>query len=425
MPSASSSFLDKVLGRIGRLDEQGLQTVIQRLARERTFLETLFNAIDDGVLVVDELGHVLYANRAVTRLLGLPPQSVEGRPIRDVLPELDWAKWGAADRAGGTRVGRQEIEISYPEARYLSLYVAPLDSETAGGSGVAIIIHDATEARKQTFEAIESERIQALTLLAASVAHEIGNPLNALSIHLQLTERQVRKCRLASLEPPSKPPPPQRRARARTASGPSSEILEIAGKMEQYLAVCKGEVTRLDYIVTQFLQAIRPSPPQLRPVSLNRVVEETLALLGPEIENRGLVLRRKLDAGLPAVPLDPAQMKQVLVNLVKNALQAMSKGGTLTLETGRATDGVCLTVADTGGGIAPDRVQRLFEPFYTTRKKGTGLGLMIVQRIIREHQGRIGLESRLGKGTTFRVWLPLQEPQRRLLHAGALPSKDS
>src|SRR2546423_15088006 len=190
--ASKSSFLDKVLGRIGRLDAQGLQTVVQRLARERNFLETLFNAIEDGVLVVDEAGRILYFNQAVTQYLGLQP-NVEGQPITNFIPELDWEKISHIDHTGGRGVARHEFEVHYPRTRFLRLYAAPLDGEATGSAGVALILHDATEARQQTFEAIESERIQALTLLAASVAHEIGNPLNSLHIHLQLMEREVKK----------------------------------------------------------------------------------------------------------------------------------------------------------------------------------------------------------------------------------------
>jgi PAS domain S-box-containing protein len=168
--AGKSSFLDKVLGRITRLDAEGLQTVVQRLARERSFLETLFNTIEDGVLVVDEAGRIVYFNQAVTRLLGLQPQ-VEGELITHYLPELEWEKISRFDHSGAAGVVRHEFEVHYPRPRFLRLYAAPLDGEDAGSAGVALILHDATEARQQTFEAIESERLQALTLLAASVAH--------------------------------------------------------------------------------------------------------------------------------------------------------------------------------------------------------------------------------------------------------------
>ncbi|MFN7139228.1 MAG: PAS domain-containing protein, partial [Limisphaerales bacterium] len=152
-----SSFLDKVLGRIGRLDTEGLQTVVQRLARERNFLEMLFNTIEDGVLVVDEDGRVLYFNHAVTKLLSWPDDSVEGQLIQRLLPGIDWESLASFDNKGGEQVVRHEFEIEYPEHRFIRLYAAPLDAEKTGSSGVALILHDATEARQQTFEAIESE----------------------------------------------------------------------------------------------------------------------------------------------------------------------------------------------------------------------------------------------------------------------------
>jgi two-component system, sporulation sensor kinase E len=415
MASTKSSFLDKVLGRIGRLDKEGLQTVVQRLARERSFLETLFNTIEDGVLVADEGGRIIYFNQAVGRILGLQHGAAEGHPISRYLPDLDWARLSAFDRAGGPRVTRHEFEVAYPRPSVISLYAAPLDGEAIGSSGVALILHDATEARQKTHEAIETERIQALTLLAASVAHEIGNPLNALHIHLQLMERELKKLRTTVPDSPEMGSSAGRRKARPEAAG--AEAIEIAGKLEKYLAVSKGEIARLDYIVTQFLQAIRPSAPQIRLASLNDVVMETVELLRPEIENRGIILKEKLARQLPASPLDPAQIKQALVNLMKNAIQAMTKGGVLKVQTDPGVDGVVVSVADTGGGIPQEQINRIFEPFYTTKKKGTGLGLMIVQRIIRDHGGRIDLESHVGKGTVFRVWLPLYEKRTRLIEA--------
>jgi len=407
-----SSFLDKVLGRIGRLDKEGLQTVVQRLARERSFLETLFNTIEDGVLVVDELGRVLYFNQAVTRLLGVQA-STEGRHLDEILPELDWKKLAHRDAQGGKHYVRHEFEVQYPRPRFIRLYAAPLDGDAAGSSGLALILHDATEARQQTFEAIESERVQALTLLAASVAHEIGNPLNALHIHLQLMERELKKLRSSSVRAVS-----STRTRSQNLSE-EHDTIDVIGKLDQYLSVAKGEIHRLDYIVTQFLQAIRPAPLQIKITSLNDVVQKTIQLLRPELDNRGITIKTKLARQLPESPIDPTQIQQTLVNLVKNAMQAMTRGGTLTLQTGESSEAVWVSVTDTGGGIPQEQINRIFEPFYTTKKKGTGLGLMIVQRIVRAHGGRIELESHVGSGTTFRLWLPLYEKKTRLLSAPA------
>jgi len=414
MPPPKSSFLDKVLGRIGRLDKEGLQTVVQRLARERSFLETLFNTIEDGVLVADETGRVLYFNQAVTRLLGMQEGQSEGQHVNQFLPDLDWEKLAKFDKTGGVKVTRHEFEVEYPRPRLLSLYAAPLDGEAIGSSGVALILHDATEARQKTHEAIETERIQALTLLAASVAHEIGNPLNALHIHLQLMERELKKLGAVVGEPAANSISGRRKPKGESTG---ADAAETAHKLEKYLAVSKGEIVRLDYIVTQFLQAIRPSVPQLRLSSLNDVVRETLELLRPEIENRGVTVKEKLAKQLAASPIDPAQIKQALVNLIKNAVQAMTKGGVLSITTDSGVDGVVVSIADTGGGIPQEQINRIFEPFYTTKKKGSGLGLMIVQRIVRDHGGRIDLESHVGKGTTFRIWLPLYERRTRLLEA--------
>jgi signal transduction histidine kinase len=332
------------------------------------------------------------------------------QPVTRLLPELDWASLQAADHEGGRSVMRREFELDYPRKRFIRLYAAPLDGEAKGSTGMALILHDATEAREQTHEAIESERIQALTLLAASVAHELGNPLNALSIHLQLMEREIRKL--------GQPAVGVEGGLAKREGDPD-EVSDIAAKLEKYIGVAKGEVNRLDYIVTQFLQAIRPSKPKLKKSSLNDTIEETIELLRPEFDNRGQAIKLEFAKSLPLAVFDAAQIKQSLINLMKNSMHAMSTGGELVIKTGEAGGGVWVSLTDTGGGIPQEQIKRIFEPYYTTKEKGSGLGLMIVQRIVRDHDGRLELMSHGGKGTTFRIWLPQEERRQHLLETAA------
>jgi two-component system, sporulation sensor kinase E len=406
MATERTSFFDRIAGRIDQLDAEGLQTVVARLARERDFLETLFDTIEDGVLVLDGKAHISWHNQSAEHLLSLPLDKAEGQGLAKFLPGLDWDKLCAEESTDSLSVTRHELEVAYPIRRFLRVYTAALVGE--GAHGLAVIINDATEQQQKTFEVIESERVEALTLLAASVAHEIGNPLNALHIHLQLMEREVKKLKATDADVPLDLADPD------AAANHAASIR----KLETYLEIAKGEINRLDYIISQFLQAIRPTRPELKPVSLNDVLLDTLTLLGPEIENREVTLSQHFAEDLPNAPLDEVQVKQALVNLIKNAIQAMTQGGALTLTTIAETDGVWVYVADTGGGIPQEKINRIFQPYFTTKKEGSGLGLMIVQRIVREHGGRIELESNTGQGTTFRLWFPLTEQQPLRLTGG-------
>ena len=288
-----SGFLDKALGHLGRFDPSGLQSVVQRLAKEREFLESLFNTIDSGIIVTDDQGRMVYFNLMATRMLGIPPETAEEEPVTRYLPDLDWAHISALDRAGGHGMFRTEFEVEYPRHRLIRLNVRPLDGAAPGSSGLVLVLNDATEARQATSEAVEAERVHALTLLAGSLAHEIGNPLNALHIHLQLMAREVRKLQRIEGVP---------------------DLKEAVDRLGGFLGVATGEIDRLDYIITEFLQALRPSVPKLQAGSLNDTGQETLALLRPELEDRGLKVVSELASGLPAVLFDPAQLKQVLVN---------------------------------------------------------------------------------------------------------------
>ena len=420
MEGFNSNFLDKVLGRIDRLNAEGLQSVVARLEEQRQFFETVFNVIEDCILVVNPRGKMLYCNRAANELLGIPLKNVENKRVTRFIPDLDWEKLvESIGEDQSSRMVRLEFDIRYPKPRFVRLFASAIERQGNDHGGYVLVLHDVTETRKQTYAAIESERVHTLTLLAGSVAHEIGNPLNALHIHLQLIARETVKLRDAF----EKQSQQKKRGRGRPRLDVESEFTNLDlnkgfNRLESFIDTSRGEINRLEYIITQFLQAIRPTSPDRKPDQLNKVVLETLDLLRPELDNRNIQLVKELDSKLPDIPFDRSQIKQVFVNLIKNAMQAIANEGVLTIRTKGEVEGVLISIEDNGAGIPSERIGRIFEPYFTTKKKGTGLGLMIVHRIIRDHGGRIMVEPNHPEGTIFRVWLPFFEKQKRLLGTG-------
>ena len=386
----ASGFFDRLVARLDKMDAGSLQAQMVRLAQERGFLETIFQSIQEGVMVIDNEGLLLYANRAAEKLAGFEFARTKGRSILRFLREWDWEHLldvpeVTDERGGWSRMVTREIEVTYPEHRFISVYAVPLDEQ--GSKGVLVFLRDVSNERRQEATALEAERSNAIKNLAAGVAHEIGNPLNALTIHLQLLERELSALSDASVR------------------RPLQELAEVARK----------EVERLDAISTQFLSALRPSKPVLQPESLADVLEETLTLLKTEFGNRRIEVSVDLPETVPPVKLDRQQMKQVFFNLVKNALDAMPDGGNLKIAFGVGDTFVDVSFLDSGCGIAMEEMGHLFDPYYTTKPEGTGLGLMIVRRIIEDHGGEIEVASKSGEGTRFKIRLPRNERRIRML----------
>ena len=385
------SSLDRVLGRLDTLDSVNLAVLVQRLARERGVFEEIFNTLQEGILVVRDNGAIEYANAAAQRLIGLGSDDLAGQTLWRLVPGLHNSLGPALDdlAGGGAPIVTRELELTYPETRVVRLYMVPF--RATGGTQArrfAVILSDITKERQSTEERIETERTSSILLLAAGVAHELGNPLNSLTIHLQLIDRKLKKLKA------------------------SKEIASLAESVK----VCRDEVTRLDGIITNFLEAIRPRPPDLAETDLNDVLAEVLRFQHRELADRGIEVEADTPE-LPRVLADRNQIKQVFFNLTKNAMEAMRPGGKLKIKSRADDESVFLLFADSGSGIRQEDLTRLFEPYHTTKSGGHGLGLIIAQRIMRDHGGQIGLESKEGLGTIVTLQFPRKDRRVRMLHS--------
>jgi two-component system, sporulation sensor kinase E len=389
-----ASFIEKLIGRLGRIGPEDVQNYFLRLAEEKGFLETVFNAIQEGIIVTDSNSRITYLNNAACELFGLKAEESVGKRLDERVRGLDWK---SLIQSGGP-VSR-DMEIFYPQNRFINFYIVPLVIEPRASEdkidisskevGHAMILRDITRSRRTEQQTIESERLNALTLLAAGVAHEIGNPLNSLNIHLQLMQRQADKLDGA--------------ARA---------------ELQESIDIARAEINRLDSIVTQFLRAIRPTRPQMHPENINTVVEEAVRFFASEIKDRDIVVEQELRSDLPLLQLDRDQMKQAFYNVIKNSLEAIKSRGILRIRTDMDESHVLIGFTDTGGGISAENLSRVFEPYFTTKTTGTGLGLLIVRRIVREHGGELSIESSEGKGLTLMIRLPYIDKRVRMLEAG-------
>ena len=382
-----TAFWNKLIERLDRLDSGSVQAQFLRLASERGMLETIFQALREGILVLDAEGRIVYANRGACRLLGLDEATAAGQPMKRYVRDVEWDGLLRLDEKEWARLANREIEISYPEHRFLAIYLAPLENPKDDRPGAVMILRDVTKDRDRAAELVESERLNAILLLAAGVAHEIGNPLNSLAIHLQLMDRELRAL----------------------PDGGGVSLREL-------LDVARGEIARLDQILSQFLKAIRPSLPNFERQGLPEIVSETLEALDAEIRDRQVVVEVEPAEDLPAAWVDRAQTRQAFFNVIRNAIQAMAGGGVLRISFSASERLVGAVFQDTGPGIPSGQMGELFEPFRTTKSDGHGMGLMIVQRIVRDHGGTVLVDSLPG-GTRIQLNFPRDDQRIRLLSA--------
>jgi PAS domain S-box-containing protein len=348
-------------------------------------LNSILESMNNGVIGINIMERITHFNRAASDITGYSAAEVLDKKYSDFfLKGVDEGSSLLQVLRTGKGLSRDEKAI-----RHKAGQPVPVSFQTAllcdpGGSaiGAVEIFSDISRIKALEEEMQQAKTMAALGEMAATVAHEIRNPLGAMGMCADLLER---------------------------------EIPEESGSRKIVTKIVEG-LGRLNRIVSNLLVYSRPVKPQLRKVALNQLLGETVDFVGIEIDRQDqkVAIRKLWDESPVYVQVDPEKLQQVIMNLSLNGIQAMPKGGTLTVtidrSPGKNPGFISFSVADTGSGIAPEILDKIFDPFFTTKANGTGLGLAIVKKIVESHSGYIDVDSVPDKGTTVQVFLPCAQP---------------
>ncbi len=385
------NFVRRALNKLSKLDQEQIRNLLFDLASENENLETVLNSMSDGILVADTQHRVVVCNSRARNMLALKRKDPEEQLIWEVVDDEEISAFlenrlSVELSGSGGESGDEEFTVGKGNVkRTLSLTVSPLtkDDERWGN---LIIFSDITDRRKREARLRRAESLASLTTLAAGVAHEIKNPLGSIGIHIQLIQK----------------------------------ALNLHGCLEKetadrYLDVINEEIERLNGIVVDFLFAVRPMDTDMKRSDLNKVIRSLVEFVKYEAAESNVQVKTEFAANICKVEIDEKYIKQALINIIKNGIAAMEEGGTLTLSTWENSGYVHVDITDTGVGISEEKVAKIFEPYYTTKEFGSGLGLTVVYKVVREHGGEISVQSKEGRGTTFTISLPVPESEKKLL----------
>ncbi|HEY1306895.1 MAG TPA: ATP-binding protein [Vicinamibacterales bacterium] len=425
------------LGNFFNTVSQQLSADRSLLAGQKAHLQSAVEHLEDAVALFNPSGELLFSNPAMQHTLAadsigrsLPTLLSAGHPYRTLVEETLATRRSRGPvqvqghpteqihvpRRGVGGHGAAAVATASTEAIGTKLESRGVDEElvmthaVVGTSGelvgVLLVSRNLAQLSRVQSTLAYSRKLVALGRLTAGIAHEVKNPLNAMMIHLELLRTKIRSTVAAALQPE-----PVAAAGGMLGLGPgraSPLPAPVQGALD-HVSVIEGEIRRLDEVVQGFLKFTRPEDLRLQPVKLNALFDEILPVIETEAAKHAVRVTLDSPVTVPAVNGDAAMLRQVFLNLAINACQAMSKsnGGTLRIVTAAASRGrVEIRVEDTGVGIPPEHLSRIFDLYFTTKERGTGIGLSMVYRIIQMHDGEIEVQSTPGRGTTFRVLLP-------------------
>jgi signal transduction histidine kinase/HAMP domain-containing protein len=395
-----------------------------RLSGQSARFESVVERLEDAVAMFDPEGELLFANAGMRASL---VAAERGRHIASLLPPTHPYRLSVEETLA-TRRSRGPVTVTMPAEgggtiERLLLTHAITDSDHRF-IGVMVVVRNLEYLAHVQSTLNYSRKLAAFGRLMAGVAHEVKNPLNAMTIHLELVKQKLQtpaRRRLPALANPGSGSPVAERRPGSTLGllaeptrTPSVVAPEASGAVDvpavmKHVAIISDEIRRLDEVVQGLLKFTRPEELTLQPLPPGSLIEEVVQVVAAEAQKSNVVVRTAVTGAVPPINVDPTMMRQALLNLALNACQAMPDGGTLTLSCGPAEGGrVEIAVADSGVGISPDHLDRIFDLYFTTKEHGSGIGLSMVYRIVQLHDGEVEVESTPGHGTVFRLLLPQQ-----------------
>jgi two-component system sensor histidine kinase PilS (NtrC family) len=386
------AMLSRYLAESLRQTGQILQEQTAHLIGLRAFHENVVNSMSSGLLITDMSGRVVSSNHTAERILLFPPGARHGWFVQEVLSCIDLDDVMQKAEALDQGLNRAEGVFERHDGKKITLGISysPLRDDKGTVHGLIFNFQDITSIRAMEVEIKRGEQLAAVGRLSAAIAHEIRNPLASISGSIQLLRAEL--------------------------------VLDESN--QRLMDIVAREIERLNAIITDFLAYARPRPLQYTDVDMHKLISGTLDLLCNGLpEGNAVTIRTEFASPVATIAVDPQGLRQVIWNLCLNALEAMRHQGTLTVRTAvqslpnvsyhshmeqlTATQELIIEVMDTGPGMPLEVKEKIFEPFYSTKDGGTGLGLATVDRIIYNHKGKIEVDSQLGHGTTMRIHLPL------------------
>lgn len=380
-----SQFVKKASSKIEKLSNEEILRIIETQTNDLKIRNYILDNSIEGSLMLDGSDNVIYLNATLTNLITLyPRKKYTDVNVSKVIADSDMVAFIRKFRKSGKDTMEEYFQVSDPVHGQRS--VICIASRVNEIKALLFVFRDMTFFNRFKEEFRKNESLAQMTTMAAGVAHEIKNPLASISIYLQLMDKMMEKNGSMTRE-----------------------------EAKKYLDVVSEEVDRINKIAVDFLFAVKPMKVNLAICNVNDIVKKTVSVVSAELKEKGIAFKQHLAVSLPKVLADSSLIQQSILNLINNAMQAMPedrKDPAITVSTFMENDMVKISVADNGCGMTEEQMSKIFEPYYTTKSSGTGLGLTVLFKIMKQHEGDVTVSSTPGVGSEFTLQIPVPSSER-------------